>query len=161
MQGARASSPGELTPAIFPPSQLFWRERVRKGGGGENKRKKNIIIKEVRKKKKKSPAKPTKLGRVGGAGRARQPPGALGLRCQQRAPRPAAGLHDIRRAATPSRLNRLLPAPLPAARPRGSRSSGGAREGKAQGKGGRSKRLISQPIKGLFKQRRAESDAHL
>lgn len=44
----------------------------------------------------------------------------LGLGCQQRAPHSAAGLHDIRHAATPSLLNLLLPAPLPApGRPRG------------------------------------------
>lgn len=60
------------------------------------------------------------MGRVRGAGRARQPPGAAGAPLPTKGPSAAAGLHDIRQPATPSLLNLLLPAPLPAPRrPRG------------------------------------------
>lgn len=125
IQGPRTSSPGELTPAIFPPSQLFWREREERRG--EKKIKEKRIKAERREK-----AKPTKLGRVSGAGRARQPPGAAGAPLPTKGPSAAAGLHDIRQPATPSLLNLLLPAPLPAPRrPRGEPTGSGKR-----GKGG-------------------------
>lgn len=154
-------------------------------GRGEKKIKEKKRIKAERRKK----AKPTKLGRVRGAGRARQPPGAAGAPLPTKGPSAAAGLHDIRQPATPSLLNLLLPAPLPAPRrPRGKTNRFG-KAGKRRdcrrdaaalalcarpcrpGNRGRSaessKRVTSQPIKGLLKhrawsgERQPESDAHL
>lgn len=128
MQGPRTSSPGEFTPAIFPPSQLFWREREEGRRGIKDKKNKSGM-----KEKKKKAAKPSKRGRVSGAGRARQPPGAAGARLPTKGPR--LGRRRLRDIRNSNALAPLTSSCLRLCQPRRGKAAGlegGMRAGRWQ-----------------------------